>query len=132
MNKSKLYKLAKEMTNKSHSPYNHFLVGAVLVTSDGKLYTGCSVDNQGILSICAERVAFVKTISEGKNQPKDFKYIIMAGRKDNSKEFIKTLPCGYCRQFMSEFVNPDFKIYYYDNGIHFLTMKDLLPYNFDL
>ena len=132
MNKQKLMKLANDMTYKAYSPINHFCVGAVLVTKNNKIYTGCNIDNQGIQSICAERVAFSKAISDGKIKKEDFKCIFVAGRPDNQKEFVKTLPCGYCRQFMSEFVSKDFKIYYYDNGIHSYTMKDLLPYSFEL
>ncbi len=132
MDKRKLMNMAMKMTERSHSPYNHFCVGAVLVTKDDKVYTGCNIDNHGIASICAERVAFSKAISDGYNKKDDFKYIFVAGRPDNIKDFQKVLPCGYCRQFMSEFVNKNFKIYYYDNGIHSFTLKELLPHSFDI
>ena len=132
MDKVKLMDIAKKMTYKSYSPINHFCVGAVLVTKDNKYYTGCNIDNMGIQSICAERVAFAKAISDGKNEKDDFKYIFVAGRFDNTTNYVKTLPCGYCRQFMSEFVNSNFKIYYYDTGIHKFTIKELLPYDFKL
>ena len=132
MDKRKLMDMAQKMTYKAYSPYNHFVVGAVLVTKDDKIYTGCNIDNLGISSICAERVAFAKAISDGKCKKDDFKYIFVAGRHDNTEEYQKTLPCGYCRQFMSEFVNKNFKIYYYDNGIHSYTLKELLPHNYNL
>ena len=132
MDKIKLMNMAYDMTKKAHSPINHFLVGAVLVTKNNKIFTGCNIDNMGIASICAERVAFAKAISEGYKNKDDFKCIFVAGRPDNNEALVKTLPCGYCRQFMSEFVNSTFKIYYYDNGIHSYTMKELLPHNFKL
>ena len=132
MDKTKLMKLAKQMTYHAYSPINHYLVGAVLVTKDNKIFTGCNIDNQGIQSICAERVAFAKAISEGYKNKDDFKCIFVAGRNDNTEKYDHTLPCGYCRQFMSEFVNSSFKIYYCNNGIHSYTIKDLLPHNFKL
>ena len=84
-----------------------YKVGVALKMKSGKIYTGCNVDNQGIQSICAERVAFLKAISEGEY---DFDYIVVVGGNPGD-EPEKCLPCGYCRQFMSEFVNSDFKIY---------------------
>ncbi len=65
MDKIKLMNKAYDMTKKAYSPINHYLVGAVLVTKDNKLFTGCNIDNMGIQSICAERCAFAKAISEG-------------------------------------------------------------------
>ena len=82
------------------------------------------------MSICAERVAFTKAISEGE---KAFDYIVICAGK-SSEELEDTVPCGYCRQFMSEFVNDDFKIKIInkDNKIIEYTLKDLLPHSFKL
>ena len=96
----------------------------------GKIYSGCNIENDGIMSICAERVAFTKAISEGE---RDFDYIVVCGGKDiNNLE--DCLPCGYCRQFMSEFTDNNFKIYALgpNDKITTYTMKDLLPNNFSL
>ena len=91
----------------------------------GKEYTGCNINNQGIQSICAERVAFAKAISEGEY---DFDHIIVVGGDGDSEKLDKCLPCGYCRQFMSEFVDKDFKINVYHNGvIDSYTIEELLP-----
>lgn len=104
-----------------------FKVGAALRMKSGKTYTGCNIYNQGIQSICAERVAFAKAISEGEY---DFDYIVVVGGED---EIQRCLPCGYCRQFMSEFVTMDFKIYtYYDNKLECFTINQLLPEAFNL
>ena len=100
----------------------------MLIPKHGKRYTGCNVENQGIQSICAERVAFCKAISEGEQEFE--RIVVLGGIKDEEPE--KCLPCGYCRQFMSEFVDKDFKIYtVYGNKVEEYTMKELLPYAFE-
>jgi cytidine deaminase len=114
----------------SYAPYSNYHVGAALVCKNGKIYTGCNIENHGIMSICAERVAFTKAISEGE---KDIDYIVVCGGKDlNNLE--NCLPCGYCRQFMSEFVDTNFKVYALgpNNEITPYSMNDLLPNNFSL
>lgn len=107
-----------------------YKVGALLKMKSGKEYTGCNINNQGIQSICAERVAFAKAISEGE---RDFEYIIIVGGDSSSDKLDKCLPCGYCRQFMSEFVDKNFKIkVYYDGNIDEYTIDQLLPEAFNL
>ena len=118
--------LAKEVKKNAYCPYSNFEVGAILRTKDGKIYTGCNIENHGIQSICAERCAFVKAISDG---AKDFVSITIVGSKKNSDELQECIPCGYCRQFMSEFVDENFKIYTINNEY---TIKDLLPKSFKL
>lgn len=81
-------KLALNARNRSYSPYFNFAVGAVLMCKNGKRYIGCNIENGGIQAICAERVAFLKAISEGE---KEFEYIIVArGRikKRNNKRML--------------------------------------------
>lgn len=121
--------LAMNMRNFSYAKYSNYTVGAVLKTKNGKRYTGCNIENAGIQSICAERVAFCKAISEGE---KFFESIvIVGGPKDKEPE--KCLPCGYCRQFISEFVDKDFKIYtVYEDKIEEYTLDELLPYSFKI
>ena len=124
-------KIAKEAILMAHSPYNKYYFGAALVCKNGKIYSGCNIDNHGILSICAERVAFTKAISEGN---KDFDYIVICGVKEDINNIINGTPCGYCRQFMSEFVDKDFKVYTVgpNDQITSYTMQDLLPYNYSI
>lgn len=121
---------AKQAMENAHSPYSNFCVGAALVTKQGKIYTGCNIENHGIMAICAERVAFLKAISEGE---KEFEYIAVVAAKKNEK-LEPTTPCGYCRQFMSEFVSKDFKIYGLDEkeNIKEYKMCELLPENFSI
>lgn len=121
-------RLANNARKRAYAKHSGFTVGAVLMAKNGKRYTGCNVENQGIQSICAERVAFCKAISEGEQEFE--RIVVLGGIKDEEPE--KCLPCGYCRQFMSEFVDKDFKIYtVYGNKVEEYTMKELLPYAFE-
>lgn len=120
--------LANNARKRAYAPHSAYAVGAVLMSKNGKRYTGCNVENQGIQSICAERVAFCKAISEGEREFE--RIVVIGGPKDKEPE--KCLPCGYCRQFMSEFVGKDFKIYaVYGNKVEEYTMEELLPYAFE-
>ena len=123
-------KMAKKARLMAYVPYSNFQVGAVLRTKNGKIYTGCNVENHGIQSICAERTAFVKAISEGE---KEFESITIVGSQEGREPNEECMPCGYCRQFMSEFVSPEFKIYTLDKEeIKEYAMKDLLPFGFNI
>ncbi len=121
--------LATNARKNAYAKYTPYTVGAVVMCKNGKRYTGCNVQNYGIQSICAERVAFCKAISEGE---KEFeRLVIVGGPKDKPSE--KCLPCGYCRQFINEFVDKDFKIYtVFDSKIQEYTIGELLPNNFNL
>ena len=122
-------KYANSVRERAHAKTSKYTVGAVLVTKNGNRYLGCNIENDGIQSICAERVAFCKAISEGE---KYFESILIVGGPEG-KEPEKCLPCGYCRQFISEFVDKDFKVYtVYDNKVEEYTFEELLPYSFKL
>ena len=80
----------------AHAPYSHFQVGAALESEDGRVITGCNVENATYgLSVCAERVAVLKAISEGLRK---FRRIAVAADTD-----VLTPPCGACRQILWEF-----------------------------
>ena len=111
--------------NHAHAPYSHFLVGAALEAEDGRVFTGCNVENATYgLTVCAERVAVLKAISEGARK---FRRIAVAADTD-----VLTPPCGACRQILWEFcgdievtlVNPRGKT-------ETFRMKDLFPRPFD-
>lgn len=122
-------KMAIEAREKSHCPYSKFATGCVLKTKNGKYYTGCNIENVGVQSICSERVAFCKAISEGEYE---FESILIVGGKQGEKITEKCLPCGYCRQFINEFVDENFKIYSYDGNENYeYKIKDLLPEAFE-
>ena len=121
--------LAKKTRLNAHAPYTRFQVGACLRCKDGSTYGGCNIENHGLLTVCGERTAFVKALSEGKT---DFESITIVGDYEGDDPLHACLPCGYCRQFMKEFVNEDFKIYVaYGDKVDEYTLKDLLPYSYD-
>ena len=131
MRDEELIKVAKDYSKNSYSPYSNFQVGAALLLKDGTVFGGCNIENHGIQSLCSERTAFVKAISENK---RDFIKIAVVARKKGGK-FESTLPCGYCRQFMSEFCNKEFEIITYDeskNKMEKYTLEQLLPFGFSL
>ena len=126
----KAIEIAKSVRKNCYSPYSKYYVGCALICKSGKIYSGCNIENDGIQSICAERVAFTKAISEGE---RDFEYIVVCG--GNTLDSLDDcLPCGYCRQFMSEFVDKNFKIYALSNNgkVTEYSITDLLPNNFRL
>ncbi len=122
---------AKEIANRNNCcNYSNFTVGVSLLTSDGKIYKGFNVENDGIQSICAERVAFTKALTEGN---KSFTCLAVVGKNRSSHLFKETLPCGYCRQFIREYGGKDFKIFTYDDEtkkINNYTLEELLPHSF--
>ena len=126
MTNKELYEVALEMTAKSYAPFSKFRVGAALLTKDGKLYTGCNVENSSYGgTICAERTAFVKAVSEGELQ---FEKIAIASSGGEA------WPCGICRQFMKEFCDDDFVIITGNDAdsIRTYTLAELLPEGFRL
>ena len=95
---SDLAQLAIAARENAHAPYSKFRVGAALETSTGEIYTGCNVENATYgLTLCAERLAIFKAISEGV-RPGSFTHIVIAADTPTL-----TPPCGACRQILSEF-----------------------------
>lgn len=92
----------------SYAPYSHFKVGAALLAKDGRIFTGCNIENAAYTPTnCAERTAFFKAVSEG---VRDFQAICIVGGM-NGAVTDYTTPCGVCRQVMMEFCTPaDFQI----------------------
>ncbi len=131
MTNKELCEFAKIASQTSYSPYSSFRVGAALLCSDGSVYTGCNIENASFTpTVCAERVAFFKAISEGKE---DFASIaIVGGREEVGKD--KCVPCGVCLQVMSEFCDPNtFKIILPSNDkTEEYLLSDLLPHSFSL
>jgi len=96
MNMNQLIKKAINARRKAYAPYSKFKVGAALVAANGKIYTGCNVENSSYgLTVCAERVALFRAVSEG---VKKFKRLVIVA--DTKKP---CPPCGICRQALYEF-----------------------------
>lgn len=86
--------LAEEARRRAYAPYSHYQVGAALRTSSGRLYTGCNIENAAYpSSICAERVAIFKAVSDG-----ELRFEVIAVVTPNGGS-----PCGACRQVLAEF-----------------------------
>ena len=124
MTREELKAAAVAMLDRAYVPYSHFPVGAALLCGDGRVFTGCNVENAAFGStICAERTAVSKAVSEGH---RDFVRIVIAGR---SEAFC--VPCGVCRQVLREFA-PDLEIICL-NGAgeeRVFTLPELLPHSF--
>ena len=121
----KLYRTAVSMLERSYSPFSGFRVGAALLTKSGEIVTGVNIENSSLgATICAERTAFVKAISEGY---REFDTIAIASSGQEA------WPCGICRQFMYEFA-PDLRVVTgtKENNLRVLTLKELLPEGFRL
>ena len=120
--------IAKKARLFAHSPQSHFQVGAALRTKNGKVYSGSNIENHGIQGLCAERTAFAKALSECE---REFECITIVGALIDNEPVEECTPCGYCRQFMSEFVDKNFKIYtVFGNEIKEYTINELLPHSF--
>ena len=129
MEGKKLIELAKEARKKAYSPYSHYSVGAALLTKSGKVFTGCNIENATFSpTICAERTAFAKAISEGE---REFEAIaIVGGEQDDGSV---CYPCGVCRQLMSEFCSGDFKLFFADGDetVEY-SFDEIMPHRFYL
>lgn len=111
--------------------HTKFSVGTALLTKSGKVYTAFNVENHGILSICGERSVFVKALTEGNTE---FVAIAVIGKDMDTQNLKRVTPCGYCRQFMSEYATGDLMIFSYDydeQKIYRYKLSDLLPESYD-
>ena len=120
-----LVEAAKKARENSYAPYSDFRVGAAIETDDGEIYTGCNVESASYgLTVCAERVAIWKAISEGKHKVRNIAVVC------DTKEL--TPPCGVCRQIIWEFGgNVPVTLANLNGGRETVEMKDLLPRAFD-
>lgn len=125
MDKLELIEHAKEARKKAYIPYSKFAVGAALETKSGKVYLGCNIENAAYpVSLCAERVAIFKAISEGETE---FKQLAVVADTDRPVS-----PCGSCRQVMSEFFKEDVSVHITNlrNDLKTVTIDQLLPFSF--
>lgn len=116
---------AMEARTHAHAPYSNFKVGAALESEDGRIFTGCNIENASYgLTMCAERVAMFKAISEGARR---FRAIAVV-----TGSAALTPPCGACRQILWEFAGDLLVELGNEHGqTETLRMSDLLPKAFD-
>lgn len=119
-----LFSVAVKASENAYCRYSGFRVGAALLSSDGRIFTGCNIENSSYsLTICAERTAVFKAVSEGM---KTFSAIAIAGSMND--DFSKPcVPCGACLQVLSQFCGKEFLIILSD-GAH--RLSDFLPCGF--
>lgn len=125
MTDHELVELAFTMLEHSYVPYSKFPVGAALLCADGTVFTGCNVENSAFGStICAERTALVKAVSEGHRD--DFVALAVVG---NSADYC--WPCGACRQMLYEFA-PGLRLLVANREHDYVTLslEELLPHGF--
>ncbi|MCD7946075.1 MAG: cytidine deaminase [Clostridiales bacterium] len=125
MTDRELVELAFTMLERSYVPYSHFPVGAALLCEDGAVFTGCNVENSAFGStICAERTALVKAVSEGHRN--DFVTLAVVGNSSNY-----CWPCGACRQMLYEFA-PRLRVLVANEKHEYVerTLNQLLPEGF--
>lgn len=125
-----LIRLAVDQLAFSYTPYSGFKVGAALLAKNGRIYTGCNIENAAYTPTnCAERTAFFKAVSEGE---REFQAICVVGGKDGVlTEY--AAPCGVCRQVMMEFCNPQqFQVILATSTKQYeiFTLEELLPRGF--
>ena len=124
----RLREAAAEAATRAYAPYSRFYVGAALLLDDGSVVTGCNVENMSYgLSICAERNALFRAISEG-GSGRRIRAIAVANRNGAASP-----PCGACRQVMSEFVTPDAVVCFPgEQGQETRPFAELFPFGFAL
>jgi cytidine deaminase len=118
-----LIDLAAEAQRRAYAPYSNYQVGAALRTKSGRIFTGCNVENAAYPhSLCAERVAIFKAVSEGERK---FDVIVVVTPNGGS-------PCGGCRQVMAEFGLDTLVLIADGEGrlVNETTVNDLLPLAF--
>ncbi|XP_055863898.1 cytidine deaminase-like isoform X2 [Biomphalaria glabrata] len=130
VNVAELVRQSHEAKQKAYCPYSNFQVGAAVLTEEGTIFTGCNIENSSYsLTICAERTAVAKAVSEGYTK---FKAIAVA--TNVSEKYMS--PCGACRQFLSEFTKDsgDYDIYMSKPDLTYDKKKisELLPCAFSL
>ena len=119
-----LIRFASDARKFSQAKYSDFAVGAALLTSDGEIITGCNVESSSFgLTICAERVALTKALSEGKSK---FTHIAVVGPSDDYCP-----PCGDCIQLLYDYSSNIEIVLSKKNEIKIISLKELLPLAFE-
>lgn len=129
MDNRELIRLAFQAMEQAYVPYSGYKVGAALLAASGKVYLGCNIENASYTpTVCAERTAFFKAVSEGERH---FTKIAIVGGRDG-KVSTYFVPCGVCRQVMSEFCDDDFSVIIAKDEDDYLdkTLNELLPCRF--
>lgn len=128
--KQELIRAALAARERAVAPYSDFLVGAALRAEDGRVYTGCNIENAAFTpTSCAERTALFKAVSEGVTR---FTDIAVVGARRGEVNTLVTAPCGVCRQALFEFCGPDLNVIMARTPEDFIerSLDELLPFGF--
>ncbi len=129
MTHEELCALAREAAKQAYCPYSRCTVGAALLTADGRVYTGCNIENAAYgATVCAERVAVFKAVSDG---CREFAALAVAGGRDGNLSGLYP-PCGTCRQVLREFCPPTMPVLLVtgESTCQETTLGELLPLSF--
>lgn len=129
MSTRELLEVAQQAAKNAYAPYSNYRVGAALLSKDGSISVGCNVENASYgLSNCAERTAVFSAVADGK---RDFVALAIVAYGESIP-----LPCGACRQVLSEFCTADFNIHVAQaealEKVQSFTLNELLPHTFTL
>ena len=128
MTYTELSALAEKARERAYAPYSGFTVGAALLCADGRVYTGCNIENASFTpTCCAERVAMFSAVADGN---RDFVAIAVAGGSKGETARGECAPCGVCRQVMAELAAPELTVVFSDGSA--TTLGALLPRGFSL
>lgn len=130
MTEKELCELAVKAMESAYVPYSGYRVGAALLCGDGRVFTGCNIENASYTpTVCAERTAIFKAVSEGY---KDFVMMAVVGGKGGKIEG-QFPPCGVCRQVIAEFCGPDFPVLVVTSEKEYqkYAFCELLPHSFN-
>ena len=126
-----LIRSAMEERKKAYVPYSGYMVGAAALTSDLRIYTGCNIENASYTpTVCAERTAIFKAVSEGKRA---LKAVAVVGSPKGEEISQYSFPCGVCRQVMREFADPQTLVVIVARGeadYKLFRLSELLPESF--
>ena len=126
--RKEMIETSKTALEHAYAPYSGFKVGAAVLGSSGKVYSGCNVENASYgLSVCAERVAIFKAICEGESS------IVSVAVASSSRE--PAFPCGACLQVIAEFADKPQNLEIHlisESGMETHTFAELLPHSFGL
>ncbi|HEX4774590.1 MAG TPA: cytidine deaminase [Candidatus Saccharimonadales bacterium] len=119
---------ATSAATNAYCPYSNFPVGAAVISTDGRIFTGCNVENRSFVSgLCAERVAIAKAVTSGS---KELGAVAVHCIKGNPSDPDTLMPCGACRQVMREFMDEDAAVLI--EGVGKFALSELLPRAFHL
>ena len=125
MMKQELLNAALSARERAYAPYSKFLVGAAVLAKNGKIYTGCNIENASYgLTVCAERNALFSAVGAGE---REFTALCVVGDTE-----APISPCGACRQVMAEFKVPCIILANLKGDVKEYTSEELLPYGFSL